>query len=364
MDIKNILLEIFNDAKDGVIHVSDEDFNIGFNTSIDGELKYYNDNNDLCLNIRNLDSFINSIELYIKKELELKRHSIDFFDDRLNIKFLISYLFVNAGTYDFMEPEKYIEKRIKAFDDITLSKYNNGIDISLTNIFDNEHLNIVNKMQSVFMETPYKIETSIVSNDSDISFKLPEISYMIVEENGKKVCYIYSILNKESTYAFNPMEEKFKKNIARKLYKLNKGISDIESQEFKDYKEGNSDYYPENITDVSVSSVLSLYVFINLIKDKVDKIKGVPYLPIRYYSRDIAKDNCSDLERKEQLAERNQMIQTNLTDKFIRTFRRVEQHIECLNIDSYPYEIDDYLNMSLNGKKDIVNNEVIDSIKL
>ena len=68
------------------------------------------------------------------------------------------------------------------------------------------------------------------------------------------------------------MEEKFKKNIARKLYKLNKGISDIESQEFKDYKEGNSDYYPENITDVSVSSVLSLYVFINLIKDKVDKI--------------------------------------------------------------------------------------------
>lgn len=180
MDIKNILLEIFNDAKDGVIHVSDEDFNIGFNTSIDGELKYYNENNDLCLNIRNLDSFTNSIELYIKKELELKRHSIDFFDDRLNIKFLISYLFVNASTYDFMEPEKYIEKRIKAFDDITLSKYNNGIDISLTNIFDNEHLNIVNKMQSVFMETPYKIETIIVSNDSDVSFKLPEISYMIV----------------------------------------------------------------------------------------------------------------------------------------------------------------------------------------
>lgn len=74
MDIKNILLEIFNDAKDGVIHVSDEDFNIGFNTSIDGKLKYYNENNDLCLNI---DSYPYEIDDYLNMSLNGKKDIVN-----------------------------------------------------------------------------------------------------------------------------------------------------------------------------------------------------------------------------------------------------------------------------------------------
>lgn len=118
------------------------------------------------------------------------------------------------------------------------------------------------------------------------------------------MCYIYSILNKENLDKVSDEKLlKYKKKISRILYKLNKGISKIETEEFKN---NNTDYYDENITDISVSSVLSLYIFINIIKEKADMIKGVPYLPLRYISRDNALDNITDDNRiRKDISNRN-----------------------------------------------------------
>lgn len=118
------------------------------------------------------------------------------------------------------------------------------------------------------------------------------------------MCYIYSILNKENLDKVSDEKLlKYKKKISRILYKLNKGISKIEAEEFKN---NNTDYYDENITDISVSSVLSLYIFINIIKEKADMIKGVPYLPLRYISRDNALDNITDDNRiRKDISNRN-----------------------------------------------------------
>ena len=54
--------------------------------------------------------------------------------------------------------------------------------------------------------------------------------------------------------------------------------------EYFDYKEGNFKYYPEgNITDVTPSFVLSLNVFMALLqRENIAKVRGVPYLPLRY----------------------------------------------------------------------------------
>ena len=367
MNIREIFFELIKEAKNGKVLLANEEYYVGFNTNINNEIIEYNKFNNIELFINDFELFINKIQEYVLLEVELKRKSIKYIDNsRDYIKSLIMYLFVNATTEDFRNSINYIEKYINYLKDNTLEDYNVGMKYDLDGLFLNNQLYIKNTQQSIMMETPFKIELSIVNKDNtNLLFILPEISYGISYENGETICYIYSILNKE--HLNGVVDEdllSYKKKISRKLYKINKGISDIESEEFNDYKNGESDYYPENITDVSVSSVLSLYVFINLIKDKVDKIKGVPYLPIRYSSRDYASFLATTEEKKEALQIRNNNIQTNLTEKFIRTFRRVEQYIDDVSISSYPYEVDEYITCSICKKKSPIHNEVIDSINV
>ena len=213
------------------------------------------------------------------------------------------------------------------------------------------------------METPNKIELTLISIDNSSTFKLPEISYGIVEENGSKVCYVYSILNKETTN--NLDKTKFQKNISRLLYKLNDNIFDNETNEFKDYKTNKSDYYPENISDVSVSSVLSLYIFISLLsKVGVNKIKGVPYLPIRYNARDIAAENIDDEKVKSELKKRNNNIQQNITNKFIRTFNRLSFHLTNFKVDTYPFEVDEFITCYILSEPKFVNNDLLGELDI
>lgn len=148
--------------------------------------------------------------------------------------------------------------------------------------------------------------------------------------------------------------------ISRKLYKINKGVLEKESDEFKDYKNGDSTYYPENISDVSMSSVLSLQIFISMLKSKnIKVIKAIPYLPLRYLSRELM---ASQSIKKEELEERNQRIQMNITDKFIRTFRRVSYHMGDLDIVSYPYEVDEVMTLKIENHKGTINNDLLNNI--
>lgn len=354
MDIKDIFLEIINEAKDGVILIDELDYNIGFNTRI-GEEEFFSSSNDLLLNIRNLDTIIDKLTKYISEEEKINRKSMKYIDSKRSYyKLLIMYLFVNASPGDYENFESQIDRYISFLSDDTLSKLNNGIAFNNSKILEDELLLVGNSKQSVLMETPNKLEVSIVNKkDNNLSFKLPEISYGICEENGKKVCYVYSILNKEK---IDKKEEetllKYKKRISRLLYKLNKNIEDLEEK-----------INDENITDVSVSSVLSLYIFLSLIKDKVDIVKGVPYLPNRYYSRDKVLELTETEEKRKKLEERNNNIQNNSTNKFIRTFRRVNKYIKNMSIDLYPYEVDGYITCSFNkSKEEKIENELLDSI--
>lgn len=364
MDIKKILFEILNEACKGLIKIDDLEYRINFNTMINHEPLLINDTNMFCINISDIDLLVKQLEEYIILELKLDRKRYNFLSEKDSVKLLITYLFVNATTNDFEDINKYVTKYISFLKD---DSFKEEITLRNTNIFEGNILKIKKTKQSVFMETPYKIEMSLIDEkDCKLEFILPEISYAITNENGKNICYVYSIMNKSKRLKDEGEEQlRYKKRISRLLYKLDKGVYDIESDEFKEYKEGKSDYYPENVTDVSVSSVLSLYIFINLIKNNVSEIKAVPYLPIRYLSRENSSENSSTLDKCEEYKKRNDSIQMNATDKFIRTFKRVSLYIPEMNIDSYPYEYDEFLNCSLTGnKKDVLSNEVIDSLSI
>lgn len=199
------------------------------------------------------------------------------------------------------------------------------------------------------METPFFFRTSFIKDD-DI-YNLPKISYGI----SNNVCYIYAIQNEKESITTS-----FQKRIKRKLYKLNEGVSTLETDEYKDYKD-NGDYYPENISDVSPSVLIALSIFFDILKDKgIDKVKVISLLPVRYNSRELAlkkryedklKDSkLNDKDLKKLLLEykvENLRIQKNLSDKMIRNFRRLEAHFNNCLITSFPMEFDEYLHLNI-----------------
>lgn len=158
-------------------------------------------------------------------------------------------------------------------------------------------------------------------------------------------------------------EKQYEKKMARLLYKLNDGISEYESSDYFEYKEDNTKFYPENISDVTPSFLLSLIVFLSLLqKQEIHDIKVVPYLPLRYLSRDLMASEITDLEKRENLHNRNNAIQDNVTNKFIRTFMRAAFHMSDLQVTAYPYEGNEFLTLSLNSKETELNNEILNDI--
>ena len=364
----DIFYELINEASLGKIILDGEEWPIGFNTIIDEDNTrlgfevedYIEENMDSlseddigslqrnlsCLHIKNKGLFFTLLEDYISKELEVNRKSMKFYGEnkeRDSIKCLIAYLFVNATTEDFSNPCEFLMRRIKFLEDNTLNVFENGKTLELGPLFRGSKLLIKDSSQSVMMETPRKLELSFVRNG--LEYKLPEISYGIADEQGNKVCYIYSFLDKQKKEFDRKDEEKYFKEIKRLFYKVNANVID-DSEE-------------ENIKDVSPSSVISLIVFATILRkyDIVD-IRAVPYLPLRYLSRDISARNAKE-ERKEELFNRNNEIQYNITNKFIRTFNRVSYHLDGFDIISFPYELDENLHVKNSGDTVEIDNDLL-----
>ncbi|MBQ9018697.1 MAG: hypothetical protein IJ097_00055 [Bacilli bacterium] len=364
--MKEILKEIIKEASIGKVIIDNEEWPIRFNSIIykDGEVKeIYNETDSFStLIIKDEDKFYKLLEEYIYIELINNRKTPVFCSDikRNKIKWLISYLFVNARTQDFSDPINYLRKSINFLKDTTLDYFNNGIEIELEASLLNSKLIIKKEKNPTTMETPYRIELTLKNtfNNEEVEYKLPAIYYGISDNT----CYIYSLLNPKEKKEVSENELKYRKKINRILYKLNEGVEDIE--DYYAYKNGDSDYYPEeNITDITHSFLLSLDIFTNILRiNNIKNIKAIPYLPVRYASRFISAEMIDDEEKKNKLFERNNSIQMNTTNKFIRTFRRLSYHDKNITIRSYPYEVDEFLTMSIN-KKSTTNNKILDEVE-
>ena len=354
--MKDIFYEIIDEAVDGKIEVDGEKWPIGFNTFIyeNGNLKKMNnnENNLSCLVIKDEDSFFALLDEYLELEISKNRKCLSFSNDDINTykKFLISYLMVNASTEDFSNPMNYLRRTIDFLNDNSFSELNNGMLLALNGVLSGCKLRIKNSEQSVMMETPNKIEISIVKDGNlSLEYRLPSVSYGISDG----VCYIYSLLNPKEKTNMSEDENKFSKKIWRVLYKVNSGVEQSEDE-------------MTDISKVSPSAVFSLVTFLSLLKNKnITDVRGVPYLPVRYLSRDMmAKEKTG--ERRDELLERNLMIQKNVTDKFIRTFFRAAYHLDDSEVVLMPYEMDECLHFRIgsNMKTDnVLLNEAVESTK-
>lgn len=365
--IKGIFFdEIINEAKlDEVrININGEEnvFNVGFNSCIDGVLDSGNfGDSKPILMINNKEQLITLLEQYYN---ECDKHDSKFQNCKSEekIKIFLTLLWSNATYEDFANPSVYIKRRIEFFKnklfDFDSITYNDEIDV-----LDGSKIVINSSLQDIRQETPYVFKPIIEKDES--SFLLPHISYGI--SNGE--CFIYAIQNDKKAEL-----DSYQKKINRKLYKINNGVKESETEEYNEYLNGD-EYYPENISDVSPSAILSLTIFLDMLsRYGIDKVKVVSLLPIRYNSKEQAftkkyeyklkYQNLSDIELKKLLLEykkENLRIQMNLTEKMIRNFRRIEHHFENCKITSFPMEFDEYLHMNV-GEFTFSNNAFLNDV--
>ena len=173
----------------------------------------------------------------------------------------------------------------------------------------------------------------------------------------------------------NESELKFQKQINRLLYKLNDGV--VDSEEYYEYKEAlkrkeekeaqgeevtEEIYYPEgNISDITNSFLFSLNIFMSLLqKEKIKTVKVIPYLPVRYNARALAAKEKETEEERELYEQRNDMIQTNATNKLIRTFRRLSSQNGSVKVIMYPYEMDEFLTINLDSRENELDNMLLE----
>lgn len=332
--MRGIFYELMIEASIGKVQIDENDFEIAFHTTIKGEKEknLSDDDHWMTLVINDSEQFFELLEEYISLELKANRKRIEFYREKNKntIKYIMSYLFVNATTEDFLKPEEMLKRRIDFLKDQTFDELKKGIDISLGPIFKGSSLHIQKEDCPISMETPYRLNFSLTRGKSN--FPLPSIYYGISDG----VCYLYGIQQpKERKRFLNP----FEKEMNRVLYKINEGVPPKESNVYQN---------DENLVDVTHSFVLVLDIFTKLLKSRgIDQIKTITYLPVRYQAMEIF---ASNREKKREIQEENDRIQKNLTEKLIRTIRRLEYQDSSIEITSYPYEVDEYLTIGLKEK--------------
>ncbi len=326
MDALNIFYnEIVKEAREGKIEAYFT-YNILFNTIIEDKLINVLANSIGRILIPTLT--IKNKDLFDKLLLKYLHLAYSFYLDtryeELNehdyIKTILSLLWSNATSEDFINPENYLKIRIDFLENqINFQKL---VYTSLGTIELSIHHNRVEQ------ETPLYLMIKINDNE------MPIVHFGI---SDNKV-YIYAIQNKKNLNR--------DKKLNRQLYKVNEGI-DLSSES----DDNIADY--ENLKGITPATLISALLAISCFKELgLNDIVLPVFLPVRWNAKELMYERKSQKLQPEEktrfLQEKYQehdYISRNTSDKFMRTFRRIEYHFENINICALPF-VDD-INMHI-----------------
>ena len=345
----NIIVEAANGTIDCFLV-----FSMPFSTIIKEENKTY-----YCTNFNEL--LVPTLIIENKKELDLllieyTLLALEFYNDTnfpqeildyqmfndnkiCKEKMIMTLLWSNATIDDFKKPNKYLKNRINFLKNNIEEQelgYSNNLD---------GNINIKIEKDSIYNETPLKASISI-SNDFE-TYYFPEIKFGISQNK----LYIYAVQsNKENN-------NNFSKKINRKLYKIGEGFEEALD---------NYEYFETgNLKDVTPSFIVALNIFIFWIQKYNIEEYLVPNLLIERWNSKIMvllkKNNFYNYEKDkfDELLNNIEKIQINISEKFIRNFRRLEHHHKSLTITSEPFLVDSFLHFN-NTNNIICNNNLLE----
>ena len=143
------------------------------------------------------------------------------------------------------------------------------------------------------------------------------------------------------------------------MYKVNEGF-DVSEDNYATYEEGN-------LKDITPNAVVGVNILMGLLRNHgVFKVRVVPILITRWNEKMFKLERQrmilfdKTLEEIEKDYEKILYLQSNLTEKFIRIYRRIGYHHSSVMVSSYPFEEGNNLELNLLDIPDVCNNTLLD----
>ncbi len=269
---------------------------------------------------------------------EIKNH------EQVINKIVLTTLWANATYDDFSESEEFIKRQIAFLKDDTFSKYNEPTIIGYSEMLGG-YVEIENISEPILNETPTSLKISLIEPETNERYTFPLVRYGI--EDGK--CYIYAV---QKNKKFDE-ENSFKKKVNRRLFKIGENF-DTKNDTYENYKEGN-------LKDVSASFVVASNIALGLLSSEGINDIVIPSILIeRWNAKETNILVRSEREKNsEEYIDTNKdehdQIQSNLTEKLLRTFLRIVSHNKTFEVSSYPFDIDSSLHIKTSPELDCNN---------
>ncbi len=343
---------IIPEAAQAKITANDFELLIAFNTIIEEDKKKYEfDKEDI--------KGILVPTLYIKDkrtfELALRRYfsvASKYYTNEAIV--ILSLLFVDASTEDYNNPVEFINRKTNYL--LNAQSQSQFFALGYLDTLGAD-LFIKQKKASIYLEAPMEFIPILTPTENASGYNcynFPAIRYGIDGDTA----YIYAVQSKRKS----KNEESFQKEINRKLYKIGEGF-DSKKDNYETYGDGN-------LKDVSASFVVALTIFLGYLNSiGINNIKILPLSISSWNNKRLSNirknfDTDGNKETLDEIQKEHDAIQMNITNKLIRTFLRICHHFDSINVTSYPFENDSYLQLFNNGENECNNSLLRDVYSL
>lgn len=316
------------------------------------EAKYFYNVMTPTIIIKNEDQFNKSMSRYLDLASAFYSSDIRVADSSNQGKYILSSCLVNALPGDFNDISELFKRYSNFVSDSSLVDFLETKSIGYSSILKS-NINVTLEKQSIVEETPYAFHIELV-DDEEKKYTLPDVRFGI--SDGK--CYIYAIQNMDN--------DSKDKSIERRMRKVGEGFDEKNSS-----RDPVSE--PENLYSVGPWDLLSLATVIPLIKSyaNIDEFVAPYFLVNRWNAVEISyqlltekyKDDLDNSVVKKRLekVKSHDSVQRNITDKFIRSFRRMAHHFSNIEIDAFPLEMDSALHFKV-GDELNCNNSLLTEV--
>ena len=303
--------------------------------------------------IKNKENFNKLLTEYLalaKTKYDLTKYyeALEFDDienpEHIINKLVLTTLWANATYDDFSDSEEFLRKQILFLKDNTFSEYNEPTIIGYSEMLGG-YLEIENIPEPILNETPTSLKISLIEPETNERYTFPLVRYGIKDDK----CYIYAV---QKNKKFD-VDNNFKKKVNRRLFKIGENF-DTKNDTYENNKEGN-------LKDVSASFVVASNIVLGLLSSKGINDIVVPSILIERWNakeKNIVLRSKKEEKPKEYIEtnkDEHNGIQSNLTEKLLRTFLRIVSHNNTFEVIAYPFDIDSSLHIRTCSELDCNN---------
>lgn len=330
--IKSMLEEILREAETGQIHIAKNTeyawkYYSRFYSFVDGVDRTKNKGYPtLC--IRNMDEFAREMAEYLELAREFYSFDREYHDLEEEYdfnKFLTLCLFASADYGDLDDMTKFVRKRkeflIHAEKPVVMPTMNIGKYYGEASITKNQ----------ATLEAPFRFTPKFIDEEMGEEYILPSVLYGMTS-NG---VVIYAVQGQK-----NKQVNKVSKDVSRFLRKVNEGAGFHGNIEHRAQGEYEGMDLSEAVKNVSPFALVSLTMFLSLMKERgISHVSAPALLPVRYISErhaTLMRAKVYGVEDASPYIQKREDIQKNATDNFMHLFARY-----CLHFDSSEFDFDD-----------------------